>query len=149
VVDLVYQKSGGMPKWLVRLTYDLYVKCRTTPSKTIDTYLVDKVWEELYSFRSGTYVGVEFDKDIRRISQGKSLVEKRLKTILAGMSRGDGSGPKDLLDYAAEKNVRIAKNVLFDYLDRLTAHGLVNKQESVYGIVDPVLKEWIKRFEKR
>ncbi len=50
---------------------------------------------------------------------------------------------------AAEgKNVRIAKNVLFDYLDRLCAHGLVSKQDGVYNTVDPVLKEWLRRSER-
>jgi len=145
-VESISEKSGGIPKWLVRLTYDLHMMCRIKKLKRLDGGLVNKVWNELYSFRSGTYVGTDFQRDIERIGQGNTLVEGRLKTILTAMSRSNKSTPKDLLSYAQEKHVRIAKNVLFGYLDRLMAHGIASRHEGGnYTIIDPVLKEWLKR----
>lgn len=101
----------------------------------------------MYSFRSGSYVGADYDRDLQRISFGNTMVKRRLSSVLSAMATiRSPIGPSELLSTLQSRQVRIAKNVLFEYLDKLVVHGLVNKAEGgIYSIVDPILGEWLRR----
>lgn len=142
----IFLRTAGIPKWLVRIAYDAYVKCRARNIRVTDP-VIQKVWEDMYSFRSGSYVGADYDRDLQRISLGNTMVKRRMRAVLSAMaSFQDPAGPSQLRSTLGRRQVRIAKNVLFDYLDRLVAHGLVSKGEGgIYSIIDPVLAEWLRR----
>jgi AAA+ ATPase superfamily predicted ATPase len=146
IEQFVLEKTAGIPKWLVRITYDAYVKCRARNSRVTDL-VIERVWEDMYSFRSGSYVGADYDRDLQRISFGNTMVKRRLRSVLSAMATiRSPIGPSELLSTLQSRQVRIAKNVLFEYLDKLVVHGLVNKAEGgIYSIVDPILGEWLRR----
>jgi len=146
IEQFVFERTAGIPKWLVRITYDAYVRCRARKSR-ITNAIVQKVWEDMYSFRSGSYVGADYDRDLQRISLGNTMVKRRLRSVLSAMAAlRSPVGPSQLLSTLRRRQVRIAKNVLFEYLDKLVIHGLVNKAEGgIYSILDPILEEWLRR----
>ena len=146
IEKLILEKTGGIPKWLVRLTYDAYVKCRARKSK-VAALTIEKVWEDMYSFRSASYVGADYDRDLERISLGNRMVKRRLRSVLSAMaSIASPVGPSEILRILHSRQVRMSKNVLFGYLDKLMVHGLIGKTEGgIYSIAEPVLGEWLRR----
>jgi len=146
IEKLIFEKTGGIPKWLVRITYDAYVKCRGRTLR-VTAPTIERIWEEMYSFRSASYVGADYDRDLQRISLGSMMVKRRLRSALNAIATVEPPvGPSELLRSLHKRSVRMSKNVLFDYLDKLIVHGLVNKTEGgIYSIVNPVLREWLRR----
>ena len=147
IEKLIQEKTGGIPKWLVRITYDAYVKCRARKTR-VGVQTIEKVWDDMYSFRSASYVGADYDRDLERISMGSKMVKRRLRSVLDAMATtGTPTRPSEVLNNIHKKQIRMPKSALFNYLDKLVVHGLVNKVEGgVYSIVDPVLGEWLRRM---
>jgi len=101
----------------------------------------------MYSFRSASYVGADYDRDLERISLGNRMVKRRLRSVLSAMaSIASPVGPSEILRILHSRQVRMSKNVLFGYLDKLMVHGLIGKTEGgIYSIAEPVLGEWLRR----
>ncbi len=122
-----YKKVGGFPLYLNWV--GLRVCDIVGENKTVQLNTARNVYKEILSPKSPIYHMIE-----------KQLVKLGSKTqnVLNCLAMGYRTPP----EISKESNV---KNI-YVYLDRLQKYGLVIKKDRHYELVDPILKEYLKRI---
>jgi AAA+ ATPase superfamily predicted ATPase len=127
VARYIYSEIGGFPLYLNWV--GLRICDFVGENKTVTSNIAKRVCEEIHSLRSPIYQMLE-----------KQLVKLGLKTrnIMYCLAVGYKSPP----EIARESNV---KNV-YIYLERLQKYGLVSKYDGKYRLVDPNIREHLRRI---